>query len=104
MMKFKIPLTDGSQKFTITLNDTLYEFSLIYRYCSDGIGGWFFDMVDVQTNRAIRGQRLVVGVDLLEQFQHMSFGHLVAKLDAKSENEYPTFSDMGRNIELVWSE
>ena len=66
-------------------------------------GGWFLDIVRQDDSDAIYGIPLLPGADLLAQYQHKGFGHLYVILE-NSENEQPSFEDMGENVRLFWSD
>lgn len=100
MTMYKIPLTTGAQSFSINLGDVQYRMKLIYR-SSEG-GGWFLDMERADETDAIYGIPLVLGVDLLKQHAHKSFGHLYVNMDGGAKHQ-PTYEEMGNTVILTWT-
>jgi len=97
MAMYEIPLNPGNQKFNVRLNKKLYKFQLIFR-----AGQWFLDILDTAENPLIAGLPLVMGDNLLIQHQHMIPGSLFVL--NKHEAETQSFSDIGSNIKLYWSD
>lgn len=100
-MRYRIPLSEGAQRFSIGLGDFQYQLSLIYREAVGG--GWFLDLVRADGTDAIYGLPLVTGVDLLAQHQYKGFGHLYVELEGGSPRT-PTYDDMGKTISLYWED
>lgn len=101
-MTYQIPLGTGSQSFSTKLGEQTYKITIIYRQ-ADG-GGWFLDMeTDAE---AICGIPLVTNVNLLEQFKYKAMGAaLWCELSSHSRKVYePTYADMGRTLNLYWSD
>ena len=101
MTDYLIPLTSGSQSFSISLGKAQYKLTIVYRDADSG--GWFLDIERQDTNDGLFGIPLVLGVDLLEQHAYKRFGHLRCELDGQSERN-PTYEDMGSVLSLIWSE
>lgn len=97
---YEIPLNTGAQSFTVNLGGTQFKMRLIYRNAVGG--GWFLDMEKVDKTDAIYGIPLLIGIDLLEQYQHKGFGHLMATLES-GQGGNPTYEDMGTALHLFWS-
>lgn len=51
---------------------------------------------------ALNGLPLIVGVDLLAQFQHMGWGHLWVQVDA-GERDLSTYAGLDNDVSLIWS-
>lgn len=100
MAFYEIPLSTGAQSFTVNLGGIQYRMTLTYRNSVGG--GWFLDMQRVDETDAILGIPLLIGIDLLRNYEHKGFGHLVALLDSGAKAE-PSFEDMGSTIRLYWN-
>lgn len=96
-----IPLSTGAHKFTIRLGESRYRFTFIYRKAV--WGGWFLDVENLSTGKSVYGIPLLLGRDLLSQYQHLGFGHLYVELEGEQGRE-PTYNDMGKVINLYWSD
>lgn len=99
MPKFEIPLSSGCQRFTVELGERTLTLCLIYRYAD--FGGWYLDIYDDESALLIGGIPLVIGRDLLEQYQHMGLGHLTVELDGGATKD-PTYEDMGTTVRIFW--
>lgn len=99
MPRYEIPLSEGCQRFTVDLGERTLTLVLIYRYAD--LGGWYLDIYDDENELLIGGIPLVIGRDLLEQYQHMGLGHLTASLDGGSTSD-PTYEEMGSTVHLYW--
>ena len=100
-MRYQIPLSEGAQSYAITLGDFTYQITIIYRGAEGG--GWFMDIVRADGTDAIYGIPLVLGVDLLEQYQYKDMGHLFVEMDAGATRA-PSYDDMGSTISLFWED
>ena len=101
MAQYRIPLTEGSQTFSVTLGDWQFKVSLIYRD-ADG-GGWFIDLERTDGGVSVYGLPLVTGVDLLAQHKHLGLGGLLVQWDG-GRMEYPSFEDMGKTVTVLWDD
>lgn len=102
MTSYKLPLVPGAQEFTITLAGVTYRIRLVYR--NDEFGGaWYIDMVRLDGTDSLLGIPLVIGADLLEQFQYKGFGHLVVEMSG-SNTDRPNYTDIGNYVNLIWSD
>lgn len=73
-MAFTIPLTsDPSQTFSIELAGDIYQFRVIY---NQRYGTWSFDLSDVDDVLLVAGIPLLIGSDLLSQY-NLEIGALV---------------------------
>ena len=99
MPRFEIPLSTGCQRFTVELGERTLTLCLIYRLAD--FGGGYLDLYDDENALLIGGIPLVIGRDLLEQYQHMGLGHIMAELDGGSTAD-PTYEDMGSTVHLYW--
>lgn len=97
MVVYKIPLLSTNQKFNIKLNGTTYKLQVIYRGSK-----WVLDLMDTAENYLIAGMPVVMGDNLLAQHQHIIKGSLYVVNNNEDEAQY--FTDLGRNINLYWSD
>ena len=93
----KIPLLSTNQKFNIKLNGATYKLQVIYRGSK-----WILDFMDTAENYLIAGIPVVMGDNLLAQHQHIIKGSLYVVNNNEDEAQY--FTDLGRNINLYWSD
>jgi len=94
---YKIPLLNTNQKFNIKLNGATYKLQVIYRGSK-----WILDFMDTAENYLIAGIPVVMGDNLLAQYQHIIKGNLY--VINNNEDEAQSFTDLGRNINLYWSD
>jgi len=94
---YKIPLLNTNQKFNIKLNGTTCKLQIIYRGSK-----WVLDFMDTAENYLIAGIPVVMGDNLLAQHQHIMKGSLYVLNN--NEDEAQSFTDLGRNINLYWSD
>ena len=97
MAVYKIPLLNTNQKFNIKLNGATYKLQVIYRGSK-----WILDFMDTAENYLIAGIPVVMGDNLLAQHQHIIKGSLYVVNNNEDEAQY--FTDLGRNINLYWSD
>lgn len=98
---FEIPLQPGvPQTFSITLGDTTYQLTLLYRNVDQG--GWFLDIDDGAGNPLLHGVPLVTGANLLEQYGHLGFGGGLFVQTSDDPDAVPTFENIGRDGLLYW--
>lgn len=97
MTIYKIPLLSTNQKFNVKLGGITYKLQIIYRGSQ-----WFLDVMDTSENYLIAGIPMVMGDNLLGQHQHIIKGSLY--VINNNENETQDFVDLGRNINLYWSD
>ena len=57
MAMWQIPLTEGAQRFSVSLGNNVFKLTLIYRDAPQG--GWFLDMELADGSDAIFGIPLV---------------------------------------------
>lgn len=92
----EIPLTADNQQFNITIAGTMYRFRLIWREQY-----WIADLMDASGAPIVSGFPLVVGVDLLAQYNHLGLGFgLVVICDGPSQ-DYPAKTDLGAASHLL---
>lgn len=92
----EIPLTPTNQQFTIKLSDTVWQFHLIWRESA----AWVLDILTVDNQPVIQGIPLVMGENLLAQYQHLiSEGKLVLLSDEESDINANT---LGTTVKLYW--
>lgn len=93
----KIPLLSTNQKFNVKLGGITYKLQIIYRGSK-----WILDLMDTAENYLIAGIPMVMGDNLFAQHQHIIKGSLY--VINNNENETQAFIDLGRNINLYWSD
>lgn len=93
----KIPLLSTNQKFNVKLGGITYKLQIIYRGSK-----WILDLMDTAENYLIAGIPMVMGDNLFAQHQHIIKGGLY--VINNNENETQAFIDLGRNINLYWSD
>ena len=93
---FKIPLTKGSQRFSVGLYGKLYHFSIIWR------GIWLLDIFDQNEKPLVCGISMVPNTRLLQQHQHIFDGDLI--LEETADHEYLTYESMGNTLNLYYME
>lgn len=93
----KILLLSTNQKFNVKLGGITYKLQIIYRGSK-----WILDLMDTAENYLIAGIPMVMGDNLFAQHQHIIKGSLY--VINNNENETQAFIDLGRNINLYWSD
>lgn len=101
MAMWQIPLTEGAQRFSVSLGDNVFKLTLIYRDAPQG--GWFLDMELAGGSDAIFGIPLVLNTNLLGQYQYKGWGSLFVQMDGGGLT-HPSFEEMGNNVLLLWSD
>ncbi|MBQ8091394.1 MAG: hypothetical protein IJ233_11690 [Pyramidobacter sp.] len=96
---FELPLVPEPQTLTISLGDV--EYGLRLRW-NDHAGLWILDISDADGNAIVTGISLVTGVDLLEQYQHLSFGGSLYAYENDTDVP-PSFDTLGTSGGLVWA-
>lgn len=98
-MTYEVPLSRGSQSFTLELEKT-YQFVIVWREGVEG-GGWFLDVSDDAGSPLVLGLPLVVGTNLLDQFSYLELGELWVELDGR-EDRALVYDDVGTTARLYW--
>lgn len=101
MAMWQIPLIEGSQRFSVTLGENVFQLSLIYRTAPQG--GWFLDLEKTDGSDAIYGIPLVLNANLLSQHQYKGWGSLYVQMDG-DVSTHPSYENMGKNVLLLWSD
>lgn len=97
MAIYQIPLTANNQKFNVQLNGTTYKFRTIYRGDT-----WFLDIMDVSENSIISGIPMLMGDELLAQYQYLISGSLYVVNNNADQSQ--SFNDLGDKILLYWED
>lgn len=98
---FSIPLQAAAQEFAVSLGGESFSVRLQWRSSASG-SGWYLDFVPAaDPGRGVRGIPLVLGTDLLGQFQHKGIGHLVAR-STNEGADVLRYEDMGTALLLLW--
>ena len=100
MAVFEIPLTPEPQVFSISLGESEYQLTVLYRDIDQG--GWFLDIANSSGVNMICGIPLVTGCDLLAQYAYLNFG---GKLEVQTDNDpdkIPTFDNLGLGSHLYF--
>lgn len=93
---YSIPLRQGSQKFSVTLSGELYHLSIIWRDM------WYLDISDRNKKPILSGVAMVPDTLLIDQCPHAMDGDFI--LINSGDNEYPTYADMGKTLQLYYLE
>lgn len=89
---YEIPLSAQPQTFNITLVGVTYGFTVTWNVVN---ASWMIDISDASGSPILSGIPMVMGADLLEQFDYLSLGFaLVAQTD-NAPDVVPTFADLG---------
>ncbi|MCC3717982.1 MAG: hypothetical protein WBR21_08240 [Rouxiella badensis] len=91
----ELPLTADNQSFSVTINSTVYEITIIWRGT-----GWFLDLMDNAGTLIIGGIALVTLVDLLAQYQYLGLDFSLYVVCDVQGQEYPTQTDLGTTSHL----
>lgn len=97
MAIYQIPLTANNQKFNVQLNGTTYKFRTIYRADT-----WFLDIMDSSEVAILSGIPMLMGDDLLAQYQYMISGSLYVINNNADQSQ--SFDDLGDKILLYWED
>lgn len=97
MALYEIPLLSTNQKFNVKLGGITYKLQIIYRGSK-----WILDLMDTAENYLIAGIPMVMRDNLFAQHQHIIKGSLY--VINNNGNETQSFNDLGRNINLYWSD
>jgi len=96
---YRIPLINGSQRFTIALGGITYQLSL--SWCTVG-AVWLVSVADYLGNPLVSSLPLVLGTDLLEPYPELGFpGELVA-YNGPETTDPATYEDLGVTGELYF--
>lgn len=99
MATFRIPLVNGSQRFTIALGGITFQLSL--SWCTAG-AVWLVSIADYLGNPLVSSLPLVLGVDLLAPYPELAFpGKLVAYNGPETTNA-ASYEDLGVSGELYF--
>jgi hypothetical protein len=97
---YTIPLQPNPQTLTITLSGVVYNLAL--KYQNVPMGGWTLDINDINNNPILQGIPLVVGANLLHQYQYLNPGWILRVQTTSDTNEVPTFTNLGTDGLLYW--
>ena len=97
MSIYQIPLAANNQKFNVQLNGTTYKFRTIYR-----VDTWFLDIMDSSETSIILGIPMLMGDDLLAQYQYLISGSLYVINNNADQSQ--AFDDLGVKILLYWED
>jgi Domain of unknown function (DUF6983) len=98
---YEIPLTPQAQTFSISLNGTTYNLTLMWRSV-DSLGGWVLDVADASNNPIVQGIPLVTGCDLLRQYRYLGFGGGLWVLTDGDATAIPTYTNLGQTSHLYF--
>lgn len=93
MATLEIPLSAAPQTFEITLGDIAYRLTVVWRDAEEG--GWTLDVATPQGAPVLQGVPLVVGVDMLGQYEYLGFGGSLVVLVDNRPGADPTYEDLG---------
>lgn len=97
MTFYEIPLNNSNQKFKINLGGKAYKLQTIYR-----IDTWFLDILEPDETPMICGIPLVMGDNLLTQYQHIIQGGLYVLNE--NPDEAHRYFELGQILKLYWSD
>ncbi len=100
MNYYKISLRAGPQKFQTFLGSRLFSISILYRAAEIG-GAWYMDLSTADGADSLNGIPMVLGVDLLAQYQYKEWGHLWVRVDA-GDADLTEYSGLTDNVSLIW--
>lgn len=102
MTPFQLPLQPFNQKFTVSLDGTVYQCRCVWNAAN---GAWSLDINDQNGNPIFNGIPLVTGSDLLGQVKYLMIGGVGGQMVAQSSfdpNQVPTFADLGSTGNLYF--
>lgn len=99
MNAYEIPLrASQNQTVSVVLLNVTYRFTLQWR---EIVQAWFLDIADDSGNPLVQGLALVLGSNLLHQYQHLGIGGgLVVICDTGTDA--PTFDNLGQSTHLLF--
>jgi hypothetical protein len=101
----EIPLTNSPVNFGIVLSGVRYELTFVYRDTTAAGGcGWTVDIADTYGAPIVCGIPLVIGADLLAQYEYLALGGimLVATDGDAHGARVPTFANLGTGSHVYW--
>jgi len=101
---FDFPLSPAPQRMQITLGSK--EYTIRFAWCDSDDGGWFFDIMDVDSVVLAEGLPLTAGQDILMQFAYLGIGgtspgEIIVATDDDPLVE-PTFTNLGINGRVLY--
>ena len=99
----EIPISPDPQRMTLTLGDTTYRVTFLYRDADEG--GWVMDIADDQDTPLACGIPLVTGQNLLVQLRYLGIGGDVLggiAVASDGDDSVPTFEGLGSSSRLYW--
>ena len=99
----EIPISPDPQRMTLTLGDTTYRITFLYREADEG--GWVMDIADDQDTPLACGIPLVTGQNLLVQLRYLGIGGAVTggiAVASDGNDNVPTFDGLGSASRLYW--
>lgn len=97
MAIYEIPLNNSNQKFKISLSGKNYKLRTIYR-----VDTWFLDIFEADDTPLVCGIPLVMGDNILAQFQHIIRGGLYVLNE--NPDEAHRYFELGQILKLYWSD
>lgn len=98
----EIPLVAGNQTFAITLNQTEYNFRILWRASRNPC--WVLDIADSANTPLLSGVPMLPGINLLGQHKHLAIGGngiLFIGVDG-DVNAVPSWDNLGSTAHLYW--
>lgn len=93
---YEIPLQPSAQTLRIRLSGVYYNLTILWNNFNNT---WTLDIADDAGNGILSGIPLVVGVNLLQQYDYLNFGGmLVANVDVTGftdNSTNPTYENLG---------
>jgi hypothetical protein len=100
---FEIPLVAASQTLSITLSGTSYQ---LRAYWNNQNSTWYLDILYQDGNPVLRGEPLVAGHDLLQQYGYLGVGIRGNVLFVQTDNDadvMPTYANLGQQSHLYYA-
>lgn len=98
-LSLEIPLTATPQKLSIKLNGITYQLTVVWNWVAQC---WMLSIADQAGIPIINSIAMVLGSDLLEQFEYLNFGgKLIVTVDNNSGIP-PTFTNLGTEGHLLF--
>lgn|SRR3954467_415544 len=95
---FELPVQPFPVIFEVAARDIVHEIRTQYRETPEG--GWIVDIFDADKNPKVMGIPLVVGLDLLYQYNHLNLGFALVVLCLHGRTT-PTYESLGREDRLL---
>lgn len=96
----EIPLVAGPQRFSVRLNDVIYQMRITWNDAD--MGGYFFDLGAEDGTPLIAGHPLVTGANLLGQYGYLEVGGKLVVTTDRGAGDLPTYDGLGATSHLFF--